>query len=131
MLRKPSFEPFDYVPRALRDRPEEERVTFHLRRLSWNEKAALGKRARLRMDDQGNIEALETDLTIARRVLDLGLLGWDGEGEDGSLRCERRREKGRDVLTDDVLDAIEPYAIELANAIERGSELSEEAEKNS
>jgi len=130
MLKRPNYEQFEYTPRDQRELPDEDRVVFFLRPLRWREVEALELGTRFRQAGEGQIELVDTPLTKARKILDIGLLGWRGEGDDG-FRCERRKEGKREVLTDEVLDAIHPWALELANAIEERSAQTADDRKNS
>lgn len=145
----PTREEFEYILREERDLPAEEQTVFGLRTLTYREKE-IATQARVTLDATAarrarrggkSLEELEKDAVItqdasglgsARRLLNFGLLYFRNypDGNGGELKVEADGDGLRRELTDRTLDAIERWAIELANAVtERGS-LTEEQQKN-
>ena len=95
-------------------------TVFRLRTLSWMEREdAVG---------DGN-----SSLATIRKALNYGLIGWENfRREDGSEVVFRRVDEGkRQVLPKEMLDLVQPWAIELANAIFERTRFTEDHAKNS
>lgn len=129
MARASRIGEFDYVLKEDRDLDESEQTVFHLRTLSYDESEAVANAARVREDgiDLGSM------LTSARRALNFGLLGWenfpDDDGKDAPFSATGKGLRRR--LSEKTLTAVRKHAIEIAEAITNGSELSEDEQKNS
>lgn len=107
---------FEYTLEADREFPAEKRTIWILKVLSWEENRQLEKSEWKPPTRRGAQAVMVTDpKAIQRKALELGLLGWrnllDGRGKEVTFR----RDGGR--IPGDLLDAIAPYAAELANAI--------------
>lgn len=114
--------PFDYVLRDERELPTEKQTVWHLRTLTQGEYEEIERGAKL---DHFEVHA------TTRKVLNFGLLGYTNfDGHPERVEAPRRAEGPRSVLTSECLDAIEPYAVELANAVTNRRALSAEARKN-
>ena len=129
MAKAATIGEFDYVLKADRDAPEEERTVFRLRTLSYEETESVTQAARLG-EDGINLGSM---MMSARRALNFGLLGWENfrtpEGEEVQFSASGKGLRRR--LSERTLTALRHHAIELTEAITNGSELSEEDEKNS
>ena len=128
MPQAPNLEPFEYVLKEERGLLPEKQTRFHLRPLRFREWEQIQKRKATYTKDDG----VQLDLdagTLARRVLNWGLLGWDNF--PGAPAFQRVNEQGRDIVPDHMLDLVTPWANELANAITERTVVSEESAKNS
>jgi len=115
--------PFDYVLRDERELPVEQQTVWHLRTLTQGEYEEIERGAK--------IENFELHATT-RKILNFGLLAWTNfDGRTDRVEAPRRTEGSRSILTSECLDSVEPFALELANAISSRKTLSGDARKNS
>lgn len=106
---------FDYTLKG-----DDTGTVFRLRTLTWME----------REEAAGDPNA--NQLAVIRRALNYGLVGWSNfKREDGSEVMFRREDNGKRLITKETLDQIQPWAIELANAILDRTRFVEEQAKNS
>ena len=123
--------PFDYVLREERELPIEERTTWHLRTLSEGEYEEVESGTSVESLLVGGFSSVLVH-GKARKILNFALLGWTNfDGVAGRVEAPRRAGGPRAVLTSECLDSIEPFMIELANAITERKALSVDARKNS
>ena len=131
---------FTYILKDDREAPEERQTQFHLRPLTYKEQEQISPSAVQRNDD---MEITISPMTMARKVLNFALEGWDNFcDQDGNpVEFERANEqppayggKNRRAITfipDHLFDLLTPYALELTNAITDRSDISEDLGKNS
>jgi len=122
---------FDYVLEDERAAPPGEQTIWKLKALTYAEKEQLGDLCFVSGTE--GMSLLQNPLRKARKILNLGLLGWERFlGEDGQPLAFRAAGEGFERrIPDEVLNAIAEYAIELANAITEGATLQESTAKNS
>jgi len=107
---------FEYVLEADRELPAEKRTVWLLKVLNWDEARQLEKSEWKPPTRRGAQAVMVTDpKAIQRKALDLGLNGWRNFRDCGGKEVVIHREGGR--ISGEILDAILPYAAELANAI--------------
>lgn len=107
---------FEYVVEADRELPAEEQTVWILKVLTWSEHRQLERSEWKPPTRRGAQAVMVTDpKDIQGRALNLGLLGWRNLRNRKREQVEYFREGGK--LPGDLLDAIAPYAAELANAI--------------
>lgn len=124
----PTYEEFEYVLREERDLPPEKRAVFRLRPLRYKESEA-AHRVEFRQDEIAGAVLVSEPMRMARRVLNLGLLGWSGVVDAEGHEVPFRR-NGK-TIPEEILDLIAPWAVELSNAITEKTEVTEEQAKNS
>lgn len=130
----PKMTEFDYVLKEERELPESEQTVFRLRPLTYREHEDIERGSKVAFERKTDrAEVLAETKAVARRVLNLGLVGWrnlrDEEGHEVEFR--RLEKKGSFSLPEEALDILSGVANELSNAITERSALTKEASKNS
>jgi len=125
-MRAPLLCEFDYVLKADRDLPAEERTTFRLRPLTFREREDISTTEAI---DAGEGTKIAINrFTITRKILNYGLVGWKNLLSFQGTPLEFARTNG--VLSDTTLDSIQDCATEIANAITERSQVDKELAKN-
>jgi hypothetical protein len=110
----PSLGEFDYVCKCDKDLDRSKQTVYRLRTLTWSERE--------------EVVSEQNTLVTIRKVLNYGLLGWTNFLNENGSEIEFKK---TNVLHKDTLDNVQPYAIELANAILDKTRFTEDAAKNS
>ncbi len=121
---------FEYVLKEERELPRDKQTVWHMRTLSWPEKREI-ENTEWRLV-RGRDLVLVDAKGVQEKLLGLGLTGWTNFKEDGTeiaFRCTGEGLSKR--LAPEILDRLEPFATELANAIENGAQTTEQDAKNS
>ena len=106
----PSLGEFDYVCKCDKDLDRSKQTVYRLRTLTWSERE--------------DVVSEQNTLATIRKVLNYGLLGWTNFLNENGSDIEFKK---TNVLHKDTLDNVQPYAIELANAITDRSTTKESA----
>jgi len=125
----PLLTEFDYVLREERELPPEKRATFRLRPLKYREREE-AERVELRQGPDGEPIVVSERLKIARKVLNLGLMGWSGVKDFEGKEIPFSRKGKKNEIQEELLDYISSWATELANAITENARVTQEQEKN-
>lgn len=119
---------FEYVLEDERDLPVEEQTVWLLRPLTYREREEIERGSMVEFSGEHSVLLRGERHVYARKILDRGLEGWrnfrDADGKDVLFM------KVNKALSEETLDAIKPYAIELSNAVTESSELRRAAAKN-
>lgn len=139
MAVAPKLVPFDYVLIEDREKEPDQQTIWHLRPLTYEEREITQPTIETSGEE---VKVSIKAMTLARKVLNFGLEGWDNycDGEGRELEFSKANEsfpyggkKGRqkrEFLPDYVMDLIAPHALELSNAVTEASQLREDAAKN-
>jgi hypothetical protein len=132
MAVAPKLTEWTYVIESDRDRPAEEQTQFRLRPLTYSESIECN-RGEFRQNAAGEVVYTSDRFGHAAKILFFGLMGWENfRDSDGNVVEFRRMDRGgKRVIPEELLTLIQPWAIELANAITEHAELTKEASKNS
>jgi hypothetical protein len=122
---------WDYILQEDRGRPVTEQVVFRLCPLRW---AAHQENARVEVtrEPDGGITVATDRYAVMERTLNAGLVGWSNMHDATGAVIEFRREDkgGKKVIPEALLTVIEPWANELATAIDLRSGMTPEEQKN-
>lgn len=126
-----AFLEFDYVLKSERDLPPEKQTVFRLKPLTLREQSEC-ERVDVWVDKSGAGHQVMDRKELARKQLTFGLVGWRNFLDENGKAVEFRRvsEGNRFALPEETLNLITPWAVEIANAIDEASEISETAAKN-
>lgn len=124
----PLLTEFDYVLEEDRERPREDQAVFRLKPLTYKQRTE-ADRVEIRRDPDGNPIVMNDRLAVARRVLNMGLMGWSGLKDAEGKEIPFSRGK-KNEIQEELLDFISTWAVELANAIYNNSRTTQEQVKN-
>jgi hypothetical protein len=87
-------------------------------------------RTEWKQNRHGETVLVSDQFGLARKILNAGLMGWRNFRDDKGTEVEFRTQAKGDRLGEDILDLIQPWAIELSNAITERTTLTEQDAKN-